>query len=52
MCAIALLLSIMSRKKPDRIPRSGAIGVKMQITAAITASVSHPYQWGCMDSST
>ena len=52
ICKIALLLNMMIWKKPDKTARNGAIGVKMQMIAASTASVSHPYQCVCMDNST
>ena len=48
----ALPFSMMRRKNPAKIPRKGAMGVNTQITAASRTSVSHPYQWACMDNST
>ena len=51
MCTTALPLSMTTWKNPARIPRSGAMGVKIQMIATSTASVSHPYQWAYMDNS-
>lgn len=45
-------VNMIREKNSPSTARSGAMGVKTQIIAARTASVSQPYQCGCMDKST